>query len=148
MTIFSFKNPTTFENSKKRLKSHMCYKKSRMHHGGEGPYRLVCFQYLFPAPATHSPATRTENSHSSIKSLFSPLVHNILLYWRIRAINHEGIMKKSARAHSALVLNRQFHARIARKVCGHFNEIGRKYILHLLYLSFKIIKFHISFYKK
>ena len=33
-----------------------------------------------PAPATHSPATRTENSHSSIKSLFSPLVHNILLY--------------------------------------------------------------------
>ena len=34
-----------------------------MHHGGEGIYRLVCFQY------------------SSIKSLFSPLVHNILLYF-------------------------------------------------------------------
>ena len=32
-----------------------------MHHRGEGLYRLVCFQY------------------SSIKSLFSPLVHNILL---------------------------------------------------------------------
>ena len=50
-----------------------------MHHGGEGLHRLVCFQYSSPAPATHSLATRSENSHSSIKSLFSPLVHNILL---------------------------------------------------------------------
>ena len=60
LPIFSFKNLRRFENFKKRLKSHMCYKK--LHHGGEGLYRLVCFQY------------------SSIKSLFSPLVHNILFF--------------------------------------------------------------------
>ena len=30
-----------------------------------------------------APATRTENSHSSIKSLFSPLVHNILFYIKV-----------------------------------------------------------------
>ena len=35
-------------------------------------------------------------------------------------------MKKSARAHSVLVQNRQFHARIARKECGYFNEDERK----------------------
>ena len=38
----------------------------------------MCFQYTSPAPATHSLATRTENTYSSIKSLFSHLVHNIL----------------------------------------------------------------------
>ena len=63
LPIFSFKNLRRFENFKKRLKSHMCYKKLRMHHGGEGLYRLVCFQY------------------SSIKFLFSPLVHNILFFF-------------------------------------------------------------------
>ena len=35
-------------------------------------------------------------------------------------------MKKSAHAHSALIQNRQFHARIARKEWGHSNEVGRK----------------------
>ena len=35
-------------------------------------------------------------------------------------------MKKAARAHSALIRNRQFRARIARKECDHFNEVGRK----------------------
>ena len=41
LPILSFKNPRRFENSRKRLKSYMCYKKERMHHGGEGLYRLV-----------------------------------------------------------------------------------------------------------
>ena len=35
-------------------------------------------------------------------------------------------MQKSAHAHSALIQNGQFCARIARKECGHFNEVGRK----------------------
>ena len=35
-------------------------------------------------------------------------------------------MIKSAYAHSALVQNRQFRARIAHKEYGHFNEVGRK----------------------
>ena len=35
-------------------------------------------------------------------------------------------MKKSAHAHSALIQNRQFRARITRKECGHFNEVRRK----------------------
>ena len=51
-----------------------------MHHEEEELYRLGCFQYSFLAPAMHSPAGRTENSHSSIKSLLSPLVHNILFF--------------------------------------------------------------------
>ena len=39
-------------------------------------------------------------------------------------------MTKSAHAHSALIQNRQFRARIARKECGkYFNEVGRKYIV-------------------
>ena len=42
-----------------------------MHYGGKGLYRLVCFQY--------SP----RKSHSSIKSLFSPLVHNILFPYTV-----------------------------------------------------------------
>ena len=42
-----------------------------MHYGGEGFYRRVCFQFSLPAC--------TENSHSSIKSVFSRVVHNILL---------------------------------------------------------------------
>ena len=56
-----------------------------MHHGGEELHRLVCFLHSSPASAKHppaararSPAIRTENSHSSIKSLFSSLLHNIL----------------------------------------------------------------------
>ena len=61
LPIFSFKNPRRFENPRKHLKSHMCYKKKPMHHEGKGLYRPVCFQY------------------SSMKFLFSPLVHNILL---------------------------------------------------------------------
>ena len=36
LPIFSFKNPRRFKNSKKRLKSHMCYNKWRMRHGGGG----------------------------------------------------------------------------------------------------------------
>ena len=35
-------------------------------------------------------------------------------------------MKKSAHAYSALIQNTQFRACIARKECGHFNEVGRK----------------------
>ena len=35
-------------------------------------------------------------------------------------------MKKSAHAYSALIQSGQFRARIARKECGHFNEVGRK----------------------
>ena len=37
-------------------------------------------------------------------------------------------MKKSPHAQLALVQNGQFRARIARKKCGYFNEIGRKYV--------------------
>ena len=38
-------------------------------------------------------------------------------------------MEKSAHAHLALIQNKQFSARIARKECGHLNEVGRiKYI--------------------
>ena len=48
-------------NLRKFLKSHMCYKKQCMPHGGEGLYQLACFQY------------------SPIKTFFSLLVHNILL---------------------------------------------------------------------
>ena len=71
LPIFSFKTARRLRNPRS-LKSHMYYKKKkRMHHGGEGFYRSVCFQYLFPAC--------TEQLHSSIKSLFSPVVHNILL---------------------------------------------------------------------
>ena len=35
-------------------------------------------------------------------------------------------MKKSAHAQSALIQNGQFRARIARKECGHFDEVRRK----------------------
>ena len=49
-----------------------------------------------------------------------------LLQGLIRAITPEGIMKKSAHVHSALVQNKQFRARIARKECGHLNEVRRK----------------------
>ena len=35
-------------------------------------------------------------------------------------------MKKSAHAYSASIQNKQFRTRIARKECGHFNEVGRK----------------------
>ena len=35
-------------------------------------------------------------------------------------------MKKFAHAHSAAIKNRQFRARIARKECSHFSEVGRK----------------------
>ena len=46
----------------------------------------------------------------------------------IRAITSYRVMKKSAHAHSALIQNVQFRARIARKECGHFNEVGRNSI--------------------
>ena len=36
------------------------------------------------------------------------------------------VMKKAAHAYSALIQNRQFRALIARKKCGHFNEVERK----------------------
>ena len=58
---------TEFKNFRKRLKSHMCYKKLRMHHGGEGSYRIVRFQY------------------ASIKSLFSYCYNNyndFLNFWK------------------------------------------------------------------
>ena len=55
LLILSFKNSRRFENPRKRLKSHLCYKKKRM----------------------HSPAIRTENSHSLIKSLFSSVRSSI-----------------------------------------------------------------------
>ena len=35
-------------------------------------------------------------------------------------------MKKSAYTHSALIQNRQFRTRNARKECGHSNELRRK----------------------
>ena len=35
-------------------------------------------------------------------------------------------MKKAVYTHSAFIQNRQFRARIARKECGHFNEVGRR----------------------
>ena len=35
-------------------------------------------------------------------------------------------MKKFAPAHSALIQNRQFRARIACKECDHSNKVGRK----------------------
>ena len=44
----------------------------------------------------------------------------------LRAIILERVMKKSAHAHLALIQSRQFRAHIARKKCGHFNEVGRK----------------------
>ena len=40
----------------------------------------------------------------------------------------QRIMKKSAYAHSALIQNNQFRARIARKECGYFNEVGKNSI--------------------
>ena len=42
-------------------------------------------------------------------------------------------MKKFAHTHSALVQNRQFRTRIARKECSHFIESAEKLIVpHLL----------------
>ena len=38
-------------------------------------------------------------------------------------------MEKSAHAHSLLIQNRQFRARITRKDCGYFNEAGRNSVL-------------------
>ena len=35
-------------------------------------------------------------------------------------------MNKFAHAHSVLISNKQFRARIARKEYGHFNEVGQK----------------------
>ena len=37
-------------------------------------------------------------------------------------------MNKFAHAHSVLIQNRQIRARIERKECSHFNEVGRKLI--------------------
>ena len=37
-----------------------------------------------------------------------------------------NVMKESAHAHSALIQNRQFRARIARKKYDYFNKVGRK----------------------
>ena len=46
----------------------------------EGTFLMsVSFQYSSSASTTHSPATRTENSHSSMKSL-SPEVHTLFFY--------------------------------------------------------------------
>ena len=42
-----------------------------MHHGGEGLYRLVCFQYSFPAPASHS------KNVSYLSNLHLGSVHNL-----------------------------------------------------------------------
>ena len=63
-------------------------------------------------------------------------------YFRLASIHQEeqgerrgnsflqGVMKMSAHTHSALIQNRQFRARITRKECGHFNEVGRKNSLY------------------
>ena len=37
-----------------------------MHHGDEGLYRLMCFQYSSPAPAMHSPAAQKNPQRATI----------------------------------------------------------------------------------
>ena len=96
LPIFSFKNPRRFEYSKKRLKSHMCYKKKRMHHGGEGLYRLVCFQYSSPAPATHSsPAPATHSSPA-------PATHS-------PAARAAGLRLYMIQLYTVIILHKQLH---------------------------------------
>ena len=50
----------------------------------------------------------------------------------IKAITPYGVMKNSAHAHSVLIQNGQFRARIARKECSHFNEVRKKFICIIL----------------
>ena len=40
--------------------------------------------------------------------------------------NKSYYLSESAHAHSAFIQNEQFRARIVRKKCDHFNEVGRK----------------------
>ena len=48
--------------------------------------------------------------------------------------NDQGVMNKSAHAHSALIRTRQFCTYIVRKKCGHFNEVGK--ILIVIFVCF------------
>ena len=49
-------------------------------------------------------------------------------------------MKKSAHAHSAMIQNRQFRARIARKDNSGENEISEKKALNIRFLVFPRLK--------
>ena len=54
------------------------------------------------------------------------------------------VMKKSAYAHSALIQNTQFGARIVRKECGHFTEVGRSSISTLQKLKNIFLKSRVA----
>ena len=76
-----------------------------------------------------------EKNYFKTKILITKICNSINKYDTIFALlaslknrEKQGVMKKCAHAHSALIQNSHFDARIARKECGHFNKVGRKLI--------------------